>query len=137
LKYLILTVAIGLCLYAVGTAGQKKTEAEADSPVGICRGESLCTTPATACHNENVVYYIEAIADKPDSMFIRADKIVDGKPITMRAGPWEYNRVKHTLSWESKERHWLLSIRGNRIDGTLTESNNVVFRRMTLTRDGQ
>jgi hypothetical protein len=30
-----------------------------------------------------VPFWIKAIADKPDSMFIQADKIVDGKAITM------------------------------------------------------
>src|SRR6266478_5749320 len=71
-----------------------------DSPVGVWRGESLCKGDSPACKDEKVVYYIEAIADKPDSMFIRADKIVDGKAITMGSGPWQYNQAKQTLSWE-------------------------------------
>lgn len=125
-KYcIIFTLLIGICLRV----------SAADSPVGVWRGESLCKGGSPACKDEKVVYYVEAIADKPDSMFIRADKIVDGKAITMGSGPWEYNRAKHTLSWETTQRVWLLTVDGQRIDGTLTESGNVVVRRMTLKKD--
>jgi len=124
-KHWILALLVGTCLRV----------SAADSPVGIWRGESLCTTDAPSCKNETVVYYIEAIADKPDSMFIRADKIVDGKAITMGSGPWEYNQAKQTLSWQAQQRLWLLNITGKRIDGTLTLPGNVIVRRMTLKKD--
>ena len=45
-----------------------------------------------------MMYYIEAIPDKPDSMFIRADKIADGKAITMGSGPWQYDRANPYLA---------------------------------------
>jgi hypothetical protein len=105
------------------------------SPVGVWRGDSLCAAGHPSCHDEMVVYYIEAIPDKPDSMLIRADKIVDGKAITMGSGPWQYDRAKQTLSWQSEQRLWLLTIAGKQIEGTLTLPGNVVVRRMTLQKD--
>jgi hypothetical protein len=120
-----LLLSLGLCVIALSAD---------DSPVGVWRGESLCTAGHPSCHDEKVVYYIEAIPDKPASMLIRADKIVDGKAITMGSGPWQYDGPKHTLSWESEQRLWLLTIKGKRIEGTLTEPGNVVFRRVTLSR---
>ena len=95
----------------------------------------MCASGAPSCHDEKVVYYIEVIADKPDSLFVRADKIVEGKAITMGSGPWQYNRARHTLSWESQQRLWLLTINGKRIEGTLTMPDNVIFRRMKLAKD--
>ncbi len=80
----------------------------------------MCAGDASACKDENVVYYIEAVTGKSDSVFIRADKIVDGKAITMGSGPWDYDRAKHTLSWQAAQRLWLLTINGKRIEGTLT-----------------
>ena len=68
-------------------------------------------------------------------MNVRADKIVDGKAITMGSGPWRYDKAKQTLSMESPQRVWLLKIKGKQIQGTLTESGGVLFRRMTLTKD--
>ena len=106
-----------------------------DSPIGVWRGESICTSGATTCHDEKVVYYIEAISGKPDLVSIRADKIVDGKAITMGTGPWKYDREKQTLSMEMSQRLWLLTMKGKRIEGTLTLPDDVVFRRMVLTKD--
>jgi hypothetical protein len=120
-------VLIGLCLRLSGAV---------DSPVGVWRGESVCVgDAASACKDEKVVYYIEAVADKADSVLVRADKIVDGKAITMGSGPWEYNRAMHTLSWTTPQRVWLLTISGKRMEGTLTLPGNVVVRRTTLTKD--
>ena len=119
-------VLIGFCLHLSGAV---------DSPVGVWRGESVCVGDSSSCKDEKVVYYIEAVADKPNAMFIRADKIVDGKAITMGSGPWEFNRAKHTLSWETPQRVWLLTINGKRMEGTLTLPGNIVVRRMTLTKD--
>lgn len=90
---------------------------------------------APSCHDEKVVYYIEAVLGKPDRVFIRAEKIVNGTAIRMGSGLWQYNAARHTISWDSAERLWLLNISGRGIDGTLTERGGVVFRRMMLTRD--
>jgi len=108
---------------------------DANSPIGVWRGDSICTTTAPSCHNEKVVYHIEAIAGQPDSVMIRADKIVDGKAITMGSGPWQYDKSRRTLSWQSGERLWLLTIKGKQMEGTLTMSDNTVFRKMTLRHD--
>ncbi len=118
----VLALLIGICTAA-------------ESPVGVWRGESLCKGDSPSCKDEKVVYYVEAVADKADSMFVRADKIVDGKAITMGSGPWQYNAAKQTLSWETAQRAWLLTINGHQIEGTLTLPGNVVVRRMTLTKD--
>ena len=126
-----LPLLIGVCCTQASTA--QKTEA--DSPLGVWRGDSLCAGDAPSCKDEKVVYYMEAVTGKPDSVFIRADKIVDGKAITMGSGPWDYNRAKHTLSWQTAQRLWLLTINGKRMEGALTLPGNVVVRRMTLQKD--
>ncbi len=89
----------------------RKAEPDADSPVGTWLGGSVCTSGAPSCHDEKVVYYVTAIPDNPDAMFIRAQTLSDS---------WKYDRTKKTLSMESGERFWLLLINGKRIDGTLT-----------------
>jgi hypothetical protein len=64
---------------------------------GTWRGRSVCVTDAAACHNEEVVYYIKDVFDRDDVVFIQADKLVDGKAVTMGAGQWQYDRKQHTL----------------------------------------
>ena len=59
---------------------------------GVWRGESICVQQGTACNNEHVVYYIDAIPDHPDQVQIRADKIVNGKAITMGTESMAFRR---------------------------------------------
>jgi len=107
-----------------------------DAPVaGTWRGESLCAARGTSCKDETVVYYIRAIPDRPTAITIRADKFVNGQPVTMGTSEWTYDRDRATLEWRTSGRTWVLSIHGSRIDGTLTLPDQTVFRKMTLKND--
>lgn len=88
----------------------------------------------TSCHDEKVIYFIRTISGKPDLMFVRADKIVDGKAITMGTGEWQYDRAKLTPTMRSPQRLWLLRRRAQ-IEGTLTLADGTVFRKMKLRQD--
>jgi hypothetical protein len=79
--------------------------------VGVWRGDSICTTDAPACHNESVVYYIRSVPDKPQVLFVQADKIVGGKAITMGSGEWELDTAGKTLTLRSEQRSWRCSSR--------------------------
>jgi hypothetical protein len=109
--------------------------AEASGIAGTWRGESVCVTEAPSCHNENVVFYIKDVAERSDKVHIQADKIVNGKAITMGSGEWQHDRAQHTLEWRTRQQVWFLKVSGNRIEGTLTLSDGVVFRKIALERD--
>ena len=109
--------------------------AEASSVAGTWRGQSICATDNPVCQNETVVYYIKDVPDRPDLVFIQADKIVNSKAITMGSGQWRQDRAQHTLEWRMPQRVWLLKIAGNRIEGTLTLADKSVVRKMTLSKD--
>jgi hypothetical protein len=112
------------------------TAAFAASPgAGVWRGGSLCTNTASACRNETVVYYIRDVPGHPDLLFVRADKIVDGKAITMGSGNWQYDRTRQTIEWRMPQQVWLLRLDADRIQGTLTLADGSVFRKMTLKKD--
>ena len=102
---------------------------------GVWRGKSICATDAAACHNEDVIYRIKEVSGRGDVVFIQADKIVDGKVITMGAGPWQYDRAQRTLEFRMPRQVWLLKVAGSHIGGTLTFADQTVFRRMTLDQD--
>jgi hypothetical protein len=107
----------------------------ASGVAGTWRGESLCSSEAPACRNEKVVYYIKDAAGRDDAVMIQADKMVDGKAITMGTGEWRLDRDKHTLEWRMPQQVWLLQVNGDRMDGTLTPADGTVARRMTLAKD--
>jgi hypothetical protein len=102
--------------------------------VGDWKGESIVVAKNTAAKDEMVVWHI-ARGSKPGKVFVTADKIVDGKLITMGRGwEWEYDKAKKTIVSARQGRVWRLTIKGNTMEGTLTEANQTVFRRVSLKR---
>jgi hypothetical protein len=108
---------------------------EVSGVAGTWRGESVCAPQPSGCHNETVTYYIKDIPHRSDVVVIQADKIVDGKPITMGTGEWQYDRGRQTLEWRMPQRVWLLNVNGNSIEGTLKLADGTVVRKMTLKKD--
>jgi len=106
----------------------------AAAPTGVWRGDSTCTVAASACTDERVVYYIDPVPNRNDILQIRADKIVDGKAITMGTSEFQYDSQKGTLIWETAGRVWRLVVDKNRIDGTLTVPPATLFRRVKLQK---
>ena len=102
---------------------------------GVWRGESICAPDRAGCVDEKVVYYISAIEGRAGVVSIRADKIVNGRAVTMGTGEWQHDAEHHALIWETPRQTWLLKIDGDTIDGTLALADKTVVRRMTLKKD--
>jgi hypothetical protein len=110
-------------------------QTDLDQVVGVWRGESRCVAEHTACVNETVVYYITAVAGKPDVVSIRADKIVNGQAGTMGTSEWKHDVAHHLLTCDTPRQNWLLKIDGNTMSGTLTLADKTLVRRVTLKKD--
>jgi hypothetical protein len=52
----------------------------------------------------------------------------------MGVGDWTYDRVARALTWEIPRGTWKLVVEGNAMNGTLVVPENVVFRRIHLTK---
>ena len=100
--------------------------------VGDWNGTSLCQVKSSACHDEEVVYRMSKPHD--DKITIQADKIVEGKPITMGASEWAYDKSTGTLTWQIPRGTWKLAVNGDTMDGTLIVSENVLFRKIHLKK---
>lgn len=120
---------------ALGMLITRVVLADTSGLVGTWRGNSVCATEASACHNERVVYYIKDVPNRPSVVVIQADKIVDGKTVTMGTGEWRYDRDRSTLEWKMPQQVWLLKVTGSRMEGTLKLADGTVFRNMTLEKD--
>lgn len=129
--YFSFTLMFGI----MGMLSVRLASAEASGLAGTWRGDSVCATEASACHNERVVYYIKNVPNHPDLVFIQADRIVDGKPVTMGTGQWQYDRVRSTLEWRMPRQVWLLKITRSRMEGTLKLTDGTVLRNMTLEKE--
>jgi len=129
--YFSFTLMFGI----MGMLSVRLASAEASGLAGTWRGDSVCATEASACHNERVVYYIKNVPNHSDLVFIQADRIVDGKPVTMGTGQWQYDRVRSTLEWRMPRQVWLLKITRSRMEGTLKLTDGTVLRNMTLEKE--
>ena len=135
-----MTIALVLFLAATlaGDASAERIKgaaAQADTTlIGIWKGESLCQVKDSPCNDEKVVYKI-APAREPGKVNIKADKIVDGRPVTMGVSDWDYDKDKNTLTMVVPRGVWKLTIDGNKIDGTLTLDDMTIYRRMWLKKD--
>jgi hypothetical protein len=109
--------------------------ADASALEGTWRGESLCASEVSSCHDERVIYYVKHVPNKPDFVAVQADKIVNGKPVTMGTGEWHYDRAGSTLEWRMPQQVWLLRITGSRMEGTLKRTDGTILRNMTLEKD--
>jgi hypothetical protein len=109
--------------------------AEESDIAGVWRGESLCAAGLPACHDERVVYYIKHVSDRPDVVIIQADKIVNGKPVTMGTGEWHFDRDAGVLEWKMPQQVWLLKRMGSRMEGTLKRTDGTTLRNMTLQKE--
>ena len=69
-----------------------------------------------------------------DKVSIQADKIVDGKPVTMGTSEWTYEKSSGTLTWEVPRGTWKLVVDADTMDGTLVVPENVLFRKVHLKR---
>src|SRR5258707_6628668 len=82
-----------------GGASQSKAAAPDDSGfVGDWRGDSICVVRESGFHNEDSLYHVTRLAEKPGWFSMKLDKIVDGKPVTMGTAEISNNSGKECLS---------------------------------------
>ncbi len=108
----------------------------ADQPklAGDWKGESICLANKPSCTDEKVVFHL-AEPDASGAVEVSADKIADGRTINMGTVKMQYDKEKGTLFAQDGPRGWRFTINGKKMEGTLTVPDNVVMRKVTLTRD--
>ena len=118
---------------------QTKTRiAEADSAlVGDWRGDSICVVRESACHDEDSLYHVSKVPDKAGLFSLKADKIVDGKPITMGTTECSFDPKQSTLQCAiSNGSLFRFSVEGNAMLGTMTLADKRLWRKITLKKVG-
>jgi hypothetical protein len=103
--------------------------------LGDWRGESVCQVRPSSCNDEKALYHISRSPDDSFRFVMRMDKIVDGKPVTMGTLDYKYDKEKGTLVHEDARGIWKFTVKGNKMEGTLTLPTGVLYRRISLTKD--
>ena len=128
--------SLSMCLlvtltFVVAARAEKKHVNAADL-VGDWSGTSLCQVRPSPCNDEQVVFRLSH--PQNNRIYLQADKIVDGKSVTMGAGDWSYDSASQALTWEIPRGTWKLVVAGDEMNGTLVTRDNVLFRKIHLHR---
>ncbi|HKR32661.1 MAG TPA: hypothetical protein VJT08_19425 [Terriglobales bacterium] len=126
------TLILAVIVFAFQNHALPVTAPQISDLVGNWTGTSLCQVRPSPCHDEDVVFRFS----KPheDKITVQADKIVDGKAVTMGASEWTYQKSNQTLTWEMPRGIWKVIVNGDTIDGTLVVPDSVVFRKIHLKK---
>jgi len=91
--------------------------------IGTWAGESVCVGNHPTCNTEQVVYRIEAVAAKPNSVLLLADKVINRKRVPMYSIEMQYDSKTGVLAGEFTSRAtrglWRNEVTSNEMDGTL------------------
>ena len=136
MKAIILTLVI----LVSGSAACAQKQA-AESLYGDWTGESKCVGSNPYCHDEIVLYHLTRSKNDAAKINLSADKIVDGKPEFMGEFDMTFDPEKMTLTAEFTIKRtggrgvWLFSVKGDKMNGTLTVfPENEVGRRISVSR---
>ena len=127
----LLAVSLLNCAALVQSSGSKSLI------TGTWRGSSECVQVDSPCHDEVNVYRFAEIVGKTDKFTGTGCKIVDGKEVVMGTLEWTFDPDKHALESNIPGGTFRLVVSGNKMEGTLTLTNNILYRRIHLERAGK
>jgi hypothetical protein len=108
----------------------------AQTPIeGTWKGTSICHTKNSACHDEQVVYYISKDSSGKNSFQVKANKIVDGKEDYMGTLNFIYDSIKETFICldEPRNARWEFQKKGGEMSGKLIYKNEL-FRIINIKK---
>jgi hypothetical protein len=133
----VATVALSIFGVVQSSPAGKAKPANSDValPLGDWRGDSICVVRESACHDEEALYHVKALPDKPGWVSLQADKIVDGKPEIMGTNDCSYDAEKHILNCELERGSIHLTVAGDKMEGTMLLTDKTLWRRISLKKD--
>lgn len=102
--------------------------------LGEWRGTSVCQVRESSCHDENSLYHVAHIAEKPNWFSLKGDKIVDGKLITMGTVECHYDSATSDLTCDLPKGLLHFTVQGNKMEGTMTLPDGTLWRKLNLTK---
>jgi hypothetical protein len=119
---------------ALATANpQSDTSSKQDSPVGDWRGMSMCQVKPSGCHDEDSLYHFRRA--QSGEFELQAEKIVDGKPVTLGKGPCNYDAARQLLCPVPGSGATLsFDVSGDEMQGTMKMGNGTIWRKIKLKR---
>lgn len=132
----VITVFLMICLLPVALVQRAAAspDDEAGTVAGDWRGDSVCVVKPSACHDEDSLYHFSPLPDKPQRFLLKADKIVDGKPVNMGTVECSHEPDKHTLTCEFERAVLDFTVRGEEMQGTMKLKDGTLWRKLSLKK---
>lgn len=115
-------------------AADPKSQAAEVALVGDWHGDSICVVRLSACRDEDSLYHVSAVAEKPGYYAMKADKIVAGKAVNMGTVECRYEPEKKTLTCEFEKGSLEFNVEGASMRGTMKLKDGTLWRRITLKK---
>jgi hypothetical protein len=132
---IVAVAALTILVSPHGESAQSQPSSTDDSSViGDWRGNSVCVVRESACHDEDSLYHVTRLAEKPGWFSMKLDKIVDGKPVTMGMQECNYDSTKKSLVCEFPLGVMRFTIQGDKMEGTMTLTDGTLWRKITLKK---
>jgi hypothetical protein len=133
---LFLCVAITFNLTAVAqkNASENAHPLNNVSPLGDWRGNSICQVRESACHDEDSLYHVSGLSEKPGWYSLKADKLVDGKPVTMGTTECSYDAKQSTLECTFPRGKLRFTVEEDKMEGAMTLPDKTLWRKISLKK---
>jgi len=125
-------IAVAVAIVGVQPASASDVQtAPHDASLGDWRGMSVCQVKPSGCRDEDSLYHFTLAGSE---IQLRADKIVDGKAVTMGTSPC-VRRAAGPLECRVSESATLsFDVHGDVMDGVFKMKDGTVWRKLTLRR---
>jgi hypothetical protein len=141
MQYKFFGAAICLVLSVCGSSIATPTENPKSSGpniLGTWEGESKCTAPDSACHDEHIIYRIAIVKHVPGRLALHGYKVVKGQLIFMGTLECLNDSNQATLSCSGntpKKDAWEFKVSGRTMTGTLTiGEKKTLYRRINVKK---
>ena len=132
LFFLAIVMAMAPIHLARAQNGQRS---KLDSPLGNWRGMSICQVRPSGCHDEDSLYHVKQLATAPDTFELQADKIVNGKTVTMGTSSCSYGAAGQLVCpIPASGATSTFEVHGDDMKGTMKLQDGTVWRKLALKR---
>lgn len=114
--------------------GSARNARSDDTLVGDWRGESICIVRPSGCHDEDSLYHVASLPKKPGWFLLKADKIVDGKPVTVGTSECSYTQKERLLECHLPAGTLQFDVRDDRLEGTMKLRDGTLWRKLRLKK---
>jgi hypothetical protein len=99
---------------------------------GDWRGSSICLVKPSACRDEEALYQIAKV--EPLRYSLKADKIVDGKPVEMGSADCHFDQSSQALHCEFPKGYLDLTLTDDRLEGAMFLPDKTRWREIKLRK---